>query len=236
MNEWHDQVVLVTGAAGNLGRAVAAVIKKAGAARLLLDHDAATLEAEFQAEGDRRTLLAGGVDLLDPVALGKAIVEAERFLGPVTALVHTVGAFRSAPFHETPGEWWTMLIDANLGTAVAACRAVLPGMVARRRGRIVTVGARVSLAGRGRMAAYAATKAALLRLSESLADEVRDLGITVNCVLPGTLDTPTNRADQPGADWRRWVAPEAVADVIVFLLSDAARAVSGAAIPVLGRS
>jgi NAD(P)-dependent dehydrogenase (short-subunit alcohol dehydrogenase family) len=128
------------------------------------------------------------------------------------------------------------MFSINLHTALNSCRAVVPHLLRQGGGRIVNVAARAALAGVPTLAAYCASKSALVRLSESLAAELKDQGITVNCVLPGTIDTPQNRRDMPGADFSKWVAPEAIADVILFLASDAARAVSGASIPVYGRS
>jgi NAD(P)-dependent dehydrogenase (short-subunit alcohol dehydrogenase family) len=116
------------------------------------------------------------------------------------------------------------------------CRAVVPHMLRQGGGRIVNVSARAALEGKARMGPYCASKAAVVTLTETLAAEHRDHGITANCILPGTIDTPQNRASMPDADFSRWVAPAALADVVVFLASDAARAISGAAIPVYGRS
>jgi NAD(P)-dependent dehydrogenase (short-subunit alcohol dehydrogenase family) len=123
----------------------------------------------------------------------------------------------------------------NLKTAVIACSAALPYLGARGPGRIINIGAGAAARAAAGMGAYTASKAGVERLTESLAEELKDRQITVNCVLPGTLDTPRNRADMPQADFSRWVAPQAVADVVAFLASDAARAVTGAAIRVSGR-
>jgi NAD(P)-dependent dehydrogenase (short-subunit alcohol dehydrogenase family) len=123
----------------------------------------------------------------------------------------------------------------NLKTAVIACRAALPHLIARGSGRIVNVGAGAAGRAGAGMGAYAASKAGVERLTESLAEELKDRSINVNTVLPGTLDTPRNRQDMPQADFKRWVQPEALADVIAFLASEGARAVTGAAIRVFGR-
>ena len=108
-------------------------------------------------------------------------------------------------------------------------------MLRAGKGRIINVAARAALQGAARLAAYSASKSAVVRLTESLAAELKDNGITVNCVLPGTIDTPQNRQASPREDFSRWVPPDAIADVILFLASDSARAVTGAAIPVYGR-
>ena len=131
----------------------------------------------------------------------------------------------------------TVIANSHVvGSSRPTNKTALPAMLERGRGRIINIGAGAA-AGRAAagMGAYTASKAGVQRLTESLSDEVKDRGITVNAILPGTIDTPRNRADMPHADFTRWVAPEEIAEVILFLASDAARAVTGAAIPVLGR-
>ena len=147
-------------------------------------------------------------------------------------LANTVGGYRGGqPVHEMSLETWDSLFSLNARTAFILSRAIVPSMLRQGSGKIVHVAARAALAGTARTAAYSASKAALVRLVESLAAEVRPKGINVNCVLPGTIDTPENRAAMPRADHSRWAKPEAIADVIVFLASDAARAMNGVAVP-----
>ena len=170
-------------------------------------------------------------------ALDGVVAQATELFGRIDILVNTVGGFRAGtPVHETAPETWEYLLGINLRTSLTAARAVIPGMMRRRYGKIVLIAARAAAAGAAGMAAYSASKAAVVRLAESLAAELQGAGINVNCVVPGTLDTPQNRRDRPDADHSRWVAPEAVAEVILFLASDAARGVSGATVPVLGLS
>jgi NAD(P)-dependent dehydrogenase (short-subunit alcohol dehydrogenase family) len=128
------------------------------------------------------------------------------------------------------------MMDLNARSVFHTCRAVVPHMVRQGSGRIVNVSARAALEGKARMGPYCASKAAVLTLTESLAAEHKLDGVNVNCILPGTIDTPQNRAAMPDADHSRWVAPAALADVIVFLASEASRTVTGAAIPVYGQS
>jgi NAD(P)-dependent dehydrogenase (short-subunit alcohol dehydrogenase family) len=155
----------------------------------------------------------------------------------VDALVHTVGAWRGGnPVHETDLADWDFLFNVNLRTTLLCCRAVVPQMLKQGNGRIITVASRDGLAGSAGYAAYSASKSSVLRLNESLADELKASNVNVNCVLPSTIDTPQNRAALPNADFSKWVAPEAIADVILFLASDASRAINGAAIPVYGKS
>jgi NAD(P)-dependent dehydrogenase (short-subunit alcohol dehydrogenase family) len=155
-------------------------------------------------------------------------------------LTNAVGGYRAGkPVHETPLETWNLMLNLNARSAFVLSRAVVPPMLERGSGKIVHTAARAALKGGAKAAAYSISKSAVVRLVESLAAELRHKGITVNCVLPGTIDTPQNRqalAALPNVDPNRWVPPEAIADVILFLASDAAWAVNGAAIAVYGRS
>lgn len=151
--------------------------------------------------------------------------------------MNTVGAFRGGQAsYEEPLETLGFLTTVNVRTALICSRAAIPHMLATESGRIVNIVSRNAFQGSADYGAYSAVKAALLRLTESMAAELKDRGINVNCVVPGTMYTPQNREAMPNADYSRWVTPAAVADVILFFASDAARAVSGAAIPACGRS
>lgn len=227
-----DRVVMVTGANGNLGRAVTQRVREAGGQPVLVARSAAALEA-VRADGDDLLPIN---DLTDPGEVDAAVAELVRRHGRLDALVHTVGTFRGgAPVHEGSLDDWDLLLAVNLRTALVCCRAVAAPMLARGRGSIVTVGSRNSLRGSGGYAAYSVAKTAVLRLTESLSDELKAGGVTANCILPGTIDTPENRAAMPDADTATWVTPEAVADAVVFLVSPAGQAVTGAALPVFGR-
>ncbi len=238
MFDFSGRVVLVTGAAGNLGRAVARSFHLAGARAVLADRESSRLQQAFpDLKGSRDHLLVEGVDLTAPGSLDGIVARAVGQFGRLDILVNAVGGFRAgAPVHETPLETWDMLLDLNLRTSLVAARAVIPVMIRQQYGKIVTVAARAAGAGAANMAAYSAAKAAVVRLTESMAAELKGSGINVNCVLPGTLDTEQNRQERPGANHSTWVAPDAVADVILFLASDAARAVVGASVPVFGLS
>ena len=238
MFDFSGRVVLVTGAAGNLGRAVARSFHLAGARTVLADRESSRLQQAFpDLKGSRDHLLVEGVDLTAPGSLDGIVAQAVGLFGRLDVLVNAVGGFRAgAPVHETPLETWDMLLDLNLRTSLVAARAVIPVMIRQQYGKIVTVAARAAGAGAANMAAYSAAKAAVVRLTESMAAELKGSGINVNCVLPGTLDTEQNRQERPGANHSTWVAPDAVADVILFLASDAARAVVGASVPVFGLS
>ena len=138
--------------------------------------------------------------------------------------------------HEVPIDTWDFLLNLNARSVFIACKKVIPYMIRQGSGKIVNVAARPGLEGQAGMAAYSASKSAVIRLTESMSAELKDQGINVNCIIPGTIDTPQNREAIPEADYSKWVTPESLAEVILFLSSNAARDVHGAALPVYGRS
>jgi len=243
--DFKDKCVIVTGASGNLGRAVVRAFAEQGANVALVDRNAAAVDAALADLGyanDKRFMPAIG-DLLNPAQVTTLVQSIVQRFGGVHVLCNLAGGFRMGEaVHETSDANWNFLFDINARTLLHAARAVVPQMLAQpvsaneTRGKIVNIGAFGALKGGGQMGAYAASKASVIRLTESMAAELREQGINVNCVLPTIIDTPQNRADMPKADPARWVPPEALADVILFLASDAARAVHGAAVPVTGLS
>lgn len=228
---FHGKNVLVTGAGGNLGRAVAHAFAQAGARVVLLDrHDAPLPETG----GGHLALQA---DLLDADSLGKAIDQAVQACGRIDVVCNLAGGFAMGTgIHETSAADWNRLFDMNVGTVLNMARALVPHMLAAGGGAIVNVGANSAARGLAQMGAYCASKDALARVTESMSAELRDQGIRVNAVLPSILDTPENRQAMPDADSSRWVSLDALADVILFLASDAARAVHGALLPVVNRA
>jgi len=228
MLDLRERVVLVTGAAGSLGSAVVAGLRSAGARTVLLERSPRRLEEAYGgAPADELLLLAA--DLADETAVRSAVDHATRRFGAVDALVATAGAFRAGePVHREPLATWDLLLAANLRTTLVPCRAVLPGMLARGRGAIVTVASRDAQSARAGGAAYAA---AVVRLTEAIAEEGRGRGVRASCVLPGALDTERNRSALPPSAWPDLLPVDAVADAILFLTSDASRALSGAALP-----
>ena len=226
-------VVMITGAAGQLGAAAVQRFHDQGARLLLLDRDAGALTQHFGALA-RTELLE--VDLLAREALAERVHAALGPAGRVNVLCHLAGGFHMGePVHATPASAWDFMMNLNAASFINVAAAVVPRMQAQRAGRIVAVGAGGGLKGGAQMGAYSASKSALMRLVESMSAELRDADINVNCVLPSTIDTPANRAAMPDADPTRWVAPAALAEVIAFLASDAARAIHGALVPVYGR-
>lgn len=229
------RTVLITGAGGNLGRAVADSFERAGDSLVLVDRSADALERAFPGTSADRMLVA--VDLLQADDVEQAVGRAAAQFGRIDVLCNLAGGFAmGTPVHTTGDAEWQRMQDLNVRTLLNMARAVVPLMLQRGRGRIVNVGANAAQRGAAHMGAYIAAKAEVLRLTETMAAELREHGINVNCVMPSIIDTPQNRADMPDADPKRWVAPEQLAAVIAFLASDAADAVHGACIPVTGLS
>lgn len=229
------RTVIVTGAAGNLGRAVAQRFAAGGDHLVLLDLDAARLASATESLGPGA--LRHAVNLMDTAAAQGAIDAALARFGRIDVVCNIAGGFRMGEtVHETTDKTWDFLFGLNARTLLNMARAAVPPMLRQGRGAIVNVGAGAALKGGAQMGAYAASKSAVIRLTESMAAELRTQGINVNCVLPSIIDTPENRAAMPKANPADWVAPDDLAGVIHFLASDAARAVHGAALPVTGLS
>lgn len=221
-----DKLVAITGGNGNLGQAVGELARQQGARVALLDV-AFTGRAARSGQASQHA-----VNLLD----GAATQTCFRQLGPVDVLCNIAGGFAMGPaVHDTPDELWARMFDLNVRTLLNSVRAAVPGMISRGHGRIINIGATSALSGLPMMGAYCASKAVVIRLTESMAAELKDKGINVNCVLPSIIDTPQNRSDMPNADPALWVSPQQLAAVILFLAADAAGALHGAAIPVKNR-
>jgi NAD(P)-dependent dehydrogenase (short-subunit alcohol dehydrogenase family) len=238
MNDFSNKVVIVTGAAGNLGSAVARKYQNAGARLVLVDRGEDLLMKAFpDLSGLPDCMMMGTVDLTDPESVEWMAGEVDKRFGRIDVLVNTVGGYRAGtPLHETPIQTLDFMFNLNARTVFLASKAVIPHMLTNGYGKIVSIAARPGLAGRADMAAYSAAKSAVLRLTESMADELKHSGININCILPGTIDTQQNRQDMPNVDFNLWVQPDSLADVILFLTSDAARDIHGAAVPVYGRT
>ena len=238
MTQFKDTVVMITGASGNLGSAVTQAFHAAGARLALIDRHPELLAKSFPAlvnQPDR--FLTENTDLTELEAVTVVVEKTVAQFGRIDVLVHTVGGFRAGkPLHETPLETLDFMMLLNAKTVFITNQAVLQKMVPQGRGKIINIAARPGLQGNKNMAAYSAAKAAVLRLTESAAAEVKAHGINVNAILPGTIDTPQNREAMPKANTDNWVKPESLADVILFLASAAARDIHGAAIPVYGRA
>jgi NAD(P)-dependent dehydrogenase (short-subunit alcohol dehydrogenase family) len=235
---FRDQTVIVSGGTGQLGQAVSLRFIAQGG-RVCIPYHSERAVAAYrrlypqEAQGVRFDHL----DASDAEAARRYVEVLVQAHGPPHVLVNLAGGFRAGPLTgaEAAADL-ERLLQLNLMTAFNLCRAVLPAMLQAGRGRIVNVGARAGLAGGANTAAYAISKSAVQRLTESLSAEVKTRGINVNCVLPSIIDTPQNRQDMPGADFSRWVRPEQMAAVIAFLASEEASAIHGASIPLYGLS
>jgi len=220
--DFDGRVVAITGAAGALGRAAADEFADRGAKLALIDIIAI--------EGPHLSLVG---DLTNLASARDVVAKLVAKLGRIDALANVAGGFTMGEtVHETTDKSWNFMFDLNVMTMLNMVRATVPTMLAQRRGKIVNIGARAGLRGTGRMGAYCASKAVVIRLTESLADELKGNGINVNCVLPSIIDTARNRQDMPDADYSKWVNPADLARAIAFLASDAAHAIHGAALPV----
>ena len=233
----EGKAAIITGGTGGLGKAVMAEFLSQGVSVL------STYLHEKELEECRNLVDEFG----DKVAFGKADVTRASDVTEVTRLafekfsridilVNVVGGFTQSPLAETDEETWDRMMQMNLKSAFLCSKSVIPHMMRQGRGSIVNIASRPALKGSPGLSAYGASKAGVLNLTQSLAEELKEHNINVNAIIPGTMDTPGNRKSMPGADFAKWVQPRDVARVIAFLSSDDARAVSGAAIPVFGKS
>ncbi len=220
--------VIVAGGLGALGIAVAQAYLAAGHRVAVIDR-AAEVPAALPAPGDQ-FLAIGGIDLTDPPAAERAVAEVAARFGGIDTLVNVAGAFQWEPIATGSNETWRLLFETNVITCATMCRAVVRHLEAG--GRIINVGAAAAASPSAGMGPYAAAKSAVASLTKALAAELSERGITVNAVLPSIIDTEKNRAAMPDADRRGWVAPQSIADVILYLSSDAARAITAGLIPV----
>lgn len=222
------KVVAVTGASGALGSAVVRTLRGCNAVVAQIDH--ASVPAD-----NAEPLRFGGYDLADEQAAAGVLAQVAAGAGKIDALVNIAGGFQFQKLGAGSLEHWDHMYRQNLRSAVACCAAALPFLVKSGAGRIINLGAAgAENAGAG-MGGYAAAKAGVAKLTQSLAEELKDRGVTVNAILPSIMDTPRNRHDMPKADFTRWVPLDSVAKLMAFLLSDSAAAITGALIPIKGR-
>ena len=222
------KIIVVTGASGALGRVVAEVALARGAGVAGVDYGTSQLAAT------PNRIELGGVDLSDAAQATTAIDAVAAHFGRIDALVNIAGGFAFEAIAEGDPKTWQRMYALNVLTALNASRAAIPHLVASPAARIINIGAMGALQAGAGMGPYAASKAGVHRFTEALAAEWKGK-ITVNAVLPSTIDTPANRASMPKADFTKWVAPQELAEVILFLVSNAASAITGALLPVSGR-
>src|SRR5260370_9505559 len=224
----NGKVVVISGALGALGKVVTEEAVARGGGVAAVDH----APSQIPPAPDR--IEFGGVDLSDAAQAKKAIDAAAAHFGRLDALINIAGAFAFETVADGDPKTWQRMYAINLLTALNASRSALPHLAASASARIVNVGAMAALQAGAGMGPYAASKAGVHRLTEALAAEWKGK-ITINAVLPSIVDTAANRASMPKADFSKWVTPHELAEVILFLVSDAASAVTGALIPVSGR-
>ncbi|MBW7968319.1 SDR family oxidoreductase [Bradyrhizobium sp. BR 10289] len=224
----QGKVLIITGALGALGKVVAEIAQSRGARIAGIDH------ATSQVPATAESIEIGGVDLSDAAQAKTAVEAAARHFGKLDALINIAGGFALETVGDGDIKTWQRMHALNVLTALNSSRAALPHLAASSAGRIVNIGAMGALQAGSGMAPYAASKAGVHRLTEALASEWKGK-VTVNAVLPSIIDTKANRADMPKADFSKWVTPQELAEVILFLASDAASGITGALIPVGGR-
>ncbi len=229
----NDRTIAISGAFGSLGRAVAQAAAERGLNVAALDV-AANPPAGLAERLGPRALLLGGVDLSSVEGARRAMADVKARFARLDARVNIAGGFRWQNIEGGDAATWDAMFAMNLKTGLNASQAALPYLLESGAGRIVNVGANSAVKAAAGMGAYAASKSGVHRLTESMADELKNRGVTVNAVLPSIIDTPANRADMPKAQFDHWVAPADLAAVILFLASEESRAVTGALIPVTG--
>lgn len=235
MSDLSGKIIVVSGAAGNLGKAVVVAFLRAGAVVCGLDHREGRLQAAVDPSGfPGRLICYENVDVTDREGMQALAEKAQGDVGIPDVLVNTVGDFTFGErVHEISMETWERMFTKNVFSFLNLMHAFVPGMLEKGGGKVIAIGSGASLKGGAKTGAYSAAKGALLRLTESMAAELAVENIQVNCVLPGTIDSPKIRAIEPNADFSKWVKPEQIADVILFLASPASDAVSGKGISML---
>jgi len=226
----NQRIVLVTGAKGGLGSFVTETFLAAG--DLVIGTSKSVQASDFASPN----FVAMPSDLTDAASTAKLVDSAIQRFQKIDVLVHVMGGFSGGkPIAETDDATWDRMMSLNLRSGFNILRAVIPHMREAGRGRIVAIASRAAAEPAPNIAAYAASKAGLVSLVRAAALENKDHRITVNAILPGTMNTDANRGFNPGADFSRWVPPETVAEVVAFLASDAAAEITGAAIPIYGK-
>ena len=224
------KIIFITGARGGLGNFVTRKFLDAG--EMVIGASLNIRASDFP----NANFIPAAIDFSDADATRDLADNVVQRFGHINVLVHVVGGFAAGtPLHETDTKTWSQMQDQNLTAAFNVARAVIPHMRREGRGRFIAVGSKAAEQPKPNLGAYVVFKSALVTLVKTLAMENADRGITANLVLPGTMDTPTNRTAMPSVDPRQWVSPAAVANVIYWLASDEASQTNGAAIPVSGR-
>ena len=238
MFDFTGSVVIVTGAGGALGSQVADMFYHTAAKVALFDIlSEDELKSKFLDFKNLKNVLFQSVNLTEEESVQSAITNTLNKFNQIDVLVNIAGGFRMGPLvHETSENDFDFMVKLNTKTMFLTSKGVIPHMIERGGGKIISIAARAALKGVAKMSPYIASKSMVIRLTESMASELRDSNININCILPGTIDTKVNRADMPNADHSKWVHPKEIGNVILFLASEEAEAINGAAIPVYGLS
>jgi NAD(P)-dependent dehydrogenase (short-subunit alcohol dehydrogenase family) len=232
----QDKVAIITGSAGYLGQSIAKQLDRAGVRLALFDRADGRLSKIFPEWIDSSEhIFIELIDLVDEEKVSVAVSRVVQRFGRIDILINAAGGYRAGePTHETTDQDWNFMMDLNARTVLNVSRTVIPHMLEQSSGKVLNIAARPGLKGPRNGAAYAASKSAVMRLTESMSAELKHEGINVNAVLPGTIDTPANREQMPKANFDTWVSQENLSNVIRFLVSDEAAAIHGALIPVYG--
>lgn len=233
----RNRIAIITGGTGALGRAVVSVFIEEGAkvvCTYIIDEELSHYSS--LAENQKSNLVFVQADVTKEKSVAETVQKTLERFGRVDVLVNIVGGFTYAKIVDTDEKIWDSMMNVNLKSTFLCSKAVLPQMVKQNYGKIINISSRPGLKGSSGVGAYAASKAAVMNLTETIADEVRDYEINVNAILPSTIDTPANRKSMPDADFSKWVKPEEIARVIAFLASDDSKPMSGAGIPVYGKA
>ncbi len=230
-----DKIAIITGATGALGCEVVQTFLNAGA-KVVATYRGAEKLRQLQEHIGRTDFHSVQTDVLVSAQVRAMVDEVLAKFGRIDILVNNAGGFfGGVPVADTTEEQWQQMMDINFKSALLCCRAVWPVMMKQKSGRIINIGAKAGLQGTAGMSAYAASKAALINFTQSLAAEGKAHNITANVVIPSIIDTPENRAAMPKGNFENWVTPESLANVILFLCSEKAKDISGASVPVFGK-
>ena len=233
--DFFGQTVIITGAAGALGSTTAELFFRAGANIALVDINFAKLTHPRWKHAKNVGLFE--TDLTDVNSVNNSVANIIERFGQIDCLANVAGGFKMGPqVHETPLTDWDFMMNMNAKSVFIMCRAAIPHMLEKKKGKIVNIGARAAVQPKAKMAPYCASKAAVITLTECLAAEYKMQNININCILPGTIDTPQNREDMPDANFSNWVPTTDLANEILHLCSEQAKGITGAAVPVYGKS
>ncbi len=231
-----QKVTIISGASGGLGEVVSRTFYEAGATLVLLGSRLAGVQ-ELAAQLGGERILPLAANLSDPAGAEEVVKTTLDHFGRIDILLNLAGGFAGGKsVSDSADDDLNKMLDINLRTAYNLSRVAVKPMLAQKWGRIINVASRDALHGRPNYSAYAISKAAVLRLTESMAAEVQDHFITVNAIIPGTIDTEANRKNSPDADFSKWVKPAQIAATLLFLAGEGAAAINGAAIPLYGQS